>query len=73
MAAPPPRKKRKPAVKSVRDGGPQEAAGFIAEQLADLAGLARRHQLTMLGFLLDMSLMEAREIARPRRKRTPKA
>jgi hypothetical protein len=73
MAASPPRKKGKPAVKSARDGGPQEAASFIAEHLADLAGLARRHKLNMLGFLLDMGLMEAREIARPRRKRTPKA
>jgi len=35
MAAPPPRKKRKQAAKSVRDGGPQEAASFIAEQLID--------------------------------------
>jgi hypothetical protein len=69
MAAPPPRKKRKPAVKSARDGGPQEAASFIAEQVADLAGLARRHQLNMLGFLLDMGLMEAREIARGKRSR----
>jgi hypothetical protein len=73
MAASPPRKRRKPAVKSARDGGPSEAADFIAEQLADLAGLARRHKLNMLGFLLDMGLMEAKEIARPRRKRTPKA
>ena len=73
MAAAPPRKRRKPAVKSARDGGPSEAADFIAEQLADLAGLARRHKLNMLGFLLDMGLMEAKEIARPRRKRTPKA
>jgi len=69
MAASPPRKKRKSAVKSARDGGPKEAAGFIAEQLADLARVARRHQLKMLGFLLDMGLMEAREIARGKRMR----
>jgi hypothetical protein len=69
MAAPPPRKKRQPAAKSTRDGGPQEAASFIAEQLADLAGLARRQQLNMLGFLLDMGLMEAKEIARGKRSR----
>jgi hypothetical protein len=71
MAASPPRKKRKPAVQSARDGGPKEAAGFIAEQLADLAQLARRHKLDMLGFLLDIGLMEAKEIARG--KRSPKA
>ena len=73
MAASPPRKKRKPAAKSVRDGGPGEAAGFIAEAVADLAQLARRHRLDVLGFLLDMSLMEARQIARLRGKRAPKA
>jgi hypothetical protein len=71
MAASPPRKKRKPAIKSARDGGQKEAASFIAEQLADLARLARRHELNMLGFLLDMGLMEAKEIVgrrgRPRR------
>ena len=61
MAASPPRKKRKPAAKSARDGGPGEAAGFIAEAVTDLAQLARRHRLDVLGFLLDMSLMEAKE------------
>jgi hypothetical protein len=69
MAASPPRKKRKPAAKSARDGGPKEAAGFIAEQLMELARLARRHKLDVLGFLLDMSVMEAREIARGKRTR----
>jgi hypothetical protein len=67
MVASPPRKKRKPAVKSARDGGPKEAASFIAEQVADLARLARRHQLNMLGFLLDMSLLEAKDIVRGKR------
>ncbi|HXO73461.1 MAG TPA: hypothetical protein VN838_31285 [Bradyrhizobium sp.] len=64
MAATPPRKKRKPAAKSARDGGPQEAASFIAEQLIDLARLARRHRLDLLGFVLDMGVMEAGKIAR---------
>jgi len=72
MAASPPRKKRKPAAKSARDGGPKEAASFIAEQVAALARLARSHKLDMLGFLLDMSLMEAKELVR-RGKRAPKA
>jgi len=69
MTASPPRKKRKPAVKSARDGGPKEAASFIAEQVSYLARLARRHQLNMLGFLLDMGLMEARDIVRGKRTR----
>ena len=74
MAASPPRKKkRKPVTKSARDGGPGEAASFIAEQVPDLARLARRHRLDVLGFLLDMSLMEAEEIVRRRGKRAPKA
>ncbi|MHB8271244.1 hypothetical protein [Bradyrhizobium sp.] len=72
MAASPPRKKRKPAAKPARDGGSNEAADFIAEQLVDLARLARRHKLGTLGLLLDMSLMEAREKARRRAKRARK-
>jgi hypothetical protein len=62
MAAPPPRKKRKPAVTPAHDGGPKEAAAFIAEHLIGLARLARHHKLDMLGFLLDMGLMEAKQI-----------
>jgi hypothetical protein len=69
MAASPLRKKRKPAAKSARDGGPKEAADFIAEQLIDLARMARRHKLGTLGLLLDMSLMEAKAIARGKRSR----
>jgi hypothetical protein len=73
MAASPPRNKRKRAAKSARDGGPKEAAGFIAQQLAGLAGVAHRHGLKTLGLLLDMSLMEAKEKARRRGKRPRKA
>jgi hypothetical protein len=69
MAASPPRKKRKPAVKSARDGGSKEAAGFIAEHLIGLARLARHHKLDMLGFLLDMGLLEAKDIVRGKRTR----
>jgi hypothetical protein len=69
MAASPPRKKRKPAAKSALDGGPKEAADFIAEHLTDLARLARRHRLDTLGFLLDMGVMEAKEIALGKRTR----
>jgi hypothetical protein len=69
MAAPPPRKKRKPAAKSARDGGPGEAASFIAEQLVFLAPLARRHKLDLLGFVLDMGIMEAKKMVRLQGKR----
>jgi hypothetical protein len=72
MAVSPPRKKRRPAAKSTRDGGANEAASFIAEQLAGLARLAHRHRLNTLGLLLDMSLMEAKEKARRRGRRARK-
>jgi hypothetical protein len=67
MAAPRGPKKRPSGGKPARDGGP-EAASFIAEQVADLAQLARRHDYGTLGLLLDMALMEAQEIVRPRKK-----
>jgi hypothetical protein len=51
------------------EGGPDEAAAFIAEMAAELAGLARRHRLDMLGFLLDMVQMDAEERVRLRSKR----
>ena len=68
MAAPPGRDDRSPAATPVRDGGPGEAASYIAEQVAELARVARRHKHDTLGFLLDMALMEAQEIIRPRDK-----
>jgi hypothetical protein len=68
MAAPPGRDDRSPAAKPVRDGGPDEAASYIAEQVAELARIARRHKHDTLGFLLDMALMEAQEIVRLRGK-----
>ena len=51
------------------EGGPEEAAAFIAESAADLAGLARRHRLDLLGFLLGMLRLEAEEQLRLRSKR----
>jgi hypothetical protein len=51
------------------DGGPDEAAAFIAEIAADLAQLARRHRLGMLVRLLEMAQMEAEERVRLRGKR----
>jgi hypothetical protein len=50
------------------DGGPDEAAAFIAETVADLARLAERHQLEMLVRLLRMSQLEAEEHVRLRSK-----
>ncbi len=50
------------------DGGPDEAAAFIAETAADLALLAQRHRLEMLGHLLRMAQLEAEEHVRLRGK-----
>lgn len=54
------------------EGRPDEAAALIAEAeaVAELAGLARRHKLDMLGFLLGMTQLEAEEHLRRRSKRT---
>ena len=51
------------------EGGPDEAAAFIAETAAELVKLARRHRLDMLGHLLGMAQMEAEECVRLRSKR----
>jgi hypothetical protein len=50
------------------DGGPDEAAAFIAETLGDLVKLARRHQLDMLVHLLGMAKLDADEHVRLRSK-----
>lgn len=47
-----------------RDGGPGEAAGFVADSVRELSLLARRHRLDTLAFLLDMAQMEADELVR---------
>ena len=60
---------RSPAGEPPGDGGPEEAAAFIAQNLADLARVARRHQLDMLVCLLEMAQMEADERVRLRGKR----
>ena len=52
------------------DGGPDEAALFIAETVAALAAIARRHELGMLARLLEMAHMEAEDRVRIRGKRT---
>ena len=53
------------------DGGPDEAALFIAETVAALAVLARRHELGMLIRLLEMAQMDAEEFVRLRGNRKP--
>ena len=50
------------------EGGPDEAAAFIAETAADLVKLARSHRLEMLGHLLRMAELEAEEYLRLRGK-----
>jgi hypothetical protein len=51
------------------EGGPDEAATFIAQTVSDLVRLARSHQLEPLGHLLRMAELEAEEYLRLRGKR----
>jgi hypothetical protein len=51
---------------SPRDGGPDEAAHYLRDAIIELAQMAHRHRLEMLGYLLDMALMEADEMVRSR-------
>ncbi len=46
------------------DGGPSEAARFIAKAVSELAPMARVHRLDVLAHLLDMAQMEADELVR---------
>jgi hypothetical protein len=67
-------KRKKPSVRKRRsqasdppgEGGPDEAASFIAETLANLARLALRHRLDHLRYLLAVAQMEAEEHLRRR-------
>ncbi|NVN86650.1 MAG: hypothetical protein HXX15_11240 [Rhodopseudomonas sp.] len=52
------------------NGGPGEAASYLAEAIADLAHLARIHRLDMLCYLLEMALLEAQEMVRLRGARS---
>ena len=71
-------RKRKASVRNRRlqadeprgeEGGPDEAVAFIAETIAELIKLARRHRLDMLDHLLGMAQLEAEERLRLRSKR----
>ena len=61
--------RRSPTDEPPWEGGPDEAAAFIAETSAELARLAKSHKLEMLGFLLGMARLEAEERLRLRSKR----
>jgi hypothetical protein len=64
MPATPDGSQRAQADRLPQDGGPGEAASFIAVAVSDLSTMARRHGLDMLGFLLDMARMEAEDRVR---------
>jgi hypothetical protein len=51
------------------EGGPDEAASFIAEVLGNLARLAQRHRLDHLRYLLAIAKLEADEYVRLRSRR----
>jgi hypothetical protein len=70
---PPSRDDRPPAGKAARDGGPVEAASYIAEVAGELAQLATRHRLDMLRYVLDMAVLEAGDFVRLRNEQNPKA
>ena len=53
----------------IGEGGPDEAVAFIAENVADLTKLAKRHRLEILSHLLGMAQLEADEHLRLRSKR----
>ncbi|MBN8992762.1 MAG: hypothetical protein J0H42_31375 [Rhizobiales bacterium] len=63
------RGRRSQADETGEEGGPDEAVAFIAETVAELAKLADRHRLEMLGHLLRMAQLEAEERLRLRSKR----
>ena len=45
-----------------RGSDQREATAYIAELAANLAGLAHKHSLGTLGYLLDMARMEAEKV-----------
>jgi hypothetical protein len=51
------------------EGGPDEAAGLIAESTGNLSRLARRHRLDHLSYLLALAQLEAEEHLRLRSRR----
>jgi len=64
------RNKAPPEEEPPGDGGPVEAACYIAEAVPQLVLMARRHHLDTLAFLLDMAKLEADEVLRSRLSKT---
>lgn len=44
------------------DGGPDEAAHYLRNVIAELSQMAHRHRHDMLAYLLDMALLEANDL-----------
>jgi hypothetical protein len=61
-----PRRRRSLAGEPPGDGGPDEAANFIADAVGNLARLAKQHRLDHLHYLLAMAKLEAEEHVRLR-------
>jgi hypothetical protein len=59
-------RRRSPVSELPGEGGPDEAASFIAETAANLARLALRHRLVHLRYLLALAQLEAEEHIRLR-------
>jgi hypothetical protein len=55
------RRRRVPFDELPEEADPDEAVALIAEILAGLTGMARRHQLDVLTHLLSMAQLEAEE------------
>ncbi len=51
------------------DGGPTEAAAFVASALVDLEQVSRRHRLDTLTYLLELAHLEADDIVGFRQER----
>jgi hypothetical protein len=51
------------------EGGSEEAANFIAEMVASLTRLARRHDLDLVAYLLAMTQLEAEDQVKILRRR----
>ena len=62
------RDRRPTTDESIGKGGPDGAVAFIAEAVAELSKLAKRHRLEILGHLLGMAQLEAEERLRLRSK-----
>ena len=65
----PSRERRHPPDDLLEEDGVDEATALIAETTQRLAGIARRHHLEMLDYLLRMTHLEAEERLRLRSRR----